>query len=308
MRRVSRYAFAAWFALSAGGCASIAGLDSLQEQDCAPFCDGGGSADVTIDVPPEQGGDDTSTADTFVAHDTSTMDTYVAPDTSPPGDDASMEAEAEAGPEGGKEGGVDAPPDVDWDAPFDSGCGPLNSVNNCSACGKACLPVSATNPVCTGPSNGMGATCSYTCSTGYLDCNAGTAPNTDGCECHAPGATAMQCCAGGACPQKHDWDLNLINTTFYDCVPSATLNVSVAGDACAAYAGGANQCDQVYSQYYCTYPDGGLAGDMVCSDGPGAPACTCWGYDGDIKGHMRIGPGKGTNNCQCPAPTDPTWD
>jgi uncharacterized membrane protein len=46
---------------------------------------------------------------------------------------------------------------------------------------------------------------------------------------------------------------------------------------------------------------------MVCSDGAGASACTCWGYDGVLVGLLFAGPGKGMANCDCPQTGDPKW-
>jgi hypothetical protein len=232
-------------------------------------------------------------------------------DTSSPVD-AHEASTADAGGDAPADGPVDsgvAPEGSSPDAPFDSGCGPLNTTTNCSACGDKCASVAAseTASTCPGDSNGFGATCSYTCAASHLDCNAGTAPDLDGCECATPGVTNATCCSG-ACPIAHDYDEDIINTTFYDCVAASTYNLTVAMDACTAYAG-AGQCD-VMGTYFCTLEDGGMAGDMVCSDGAGAAACACWGYDGLLLGQMVIGPGKAAanpNNCECPEPTDPKW-
>lgn len=314
MHRARRVAFVAWFVVSAGGCAAVSGLDNIQEQSCTSQCDASSTADVVVDVPTVD-----QTAEQ--APETSTMDQAVVdspPETTTTHDSSAPETAAEAGVEGGVDAGVDAPPDVSIDdAPFDTGCGNLNTTTNCSACGTACATVSAsqsdpqccTNGVCPGSTNGAGATCEYTCGAGHLDCNASVAPDTDGCECTAPGATASQCC-GTACPVQHDYDKDIVGATFYDCVATGTYNITVATDACAAYTGSSTQCDAM-GTYYCDYPDGGLAGDMVCSDGTGAQACACWGYDGALQGHMFIGPGKASanpNNCECPEPTDPSWN
>ena len=292
MRVASRVAFVAWFVVSAGGCAAITGLDSLTEQECAPNCsDAQATKDVTVDTPT---GDDSSRPDTSTGMDTGSESAFDSPvqDTSVPGDAS----------EGGKDTGADSPVDspidaheAGTDAPFDSGCGPLTSTSNCSACGEVCTPTHAVNPQCNG------ATCSYTCSANFLDCNSGTAPDTDGCECPTGGGAA---CCGQACPVQHNYDEDVIGATFYDCVAAGTYNQTDALDACNAAIGTAGQCS---TGYYCTGTDGGTGGDMVCSDGAGASACTCWGYDGVLVGLLFTGPGKGMTNCDCPQNGDPKW-
>jgi hypothetical protein len=281
-------AFVTWFVVSAGGCAAITGLDSISEQDCAPNCgDAQSTKDVTVDVPT---GDSTG-PETSPGSDTGSGE--AAQDTSTPVDAS----------EGGKESGTDAPADspveapheTGSDAPVDSSCGSLSSVNNCGACGTVCTATNATNPQCNG------STCSYTCQATYLDCNQGTAPDTDGCECKA--AVGAACCSG-SCPVAHNYDEDVIGSTFYDCVAAGTYNQTDALDACNASVGTAGQCS---AGYYCTGPDGGMVGDMVCSDGAGASACTCWGYDGVLVGLLFAGPGKGMANCDCPQTGDPKW-
>jgi hypothetical protein len=308
-------AFVAWFAVSAGGCAAVAGLDSISEQDCAPNC--GTDANVGQDVTTADG---PGTDSPIVAHEGG--DQSVGNETgseAAPLPESSTETstpEGSTGEGGPKDGGtdapvdapVDSPPEVGTDAPFDSGCGALNTTANCSACGDKCPatnPASVTGtPACSGPVTGIGATCSYTCAASHLDCNAATAPNTDGCECATPGITTASCCPGEVCPVQHVYDEDIANTFFYDCVAASTYNVTVATDACLAY-GGAGNCD---SGFFCTsVADGGTVGDMVCSDGAGAPACACWGYDGQLVGKMFVGPGKGMANCECPQPSDPSW-
>jgi len=125
------------------------------------------------------------------------------------------------------------------------------------------------------------------CATGYLDCNgiAGTnPPNLDGCECQAPGATASQCCSGGF-PVSHTDGLvgggYPPNPTFYDCVPTGTMNSQLAQDACNNYVSspliGAMPC-QGYSE-----TTGGPI-DGWCGGGDQGD-CICWvfaGTPGDI--------------------------
>ena len=88
--------------------------------------------------------------------------------------------------------------DCDTTAPDSDGCETqLNTVTNCSACGSSCNPDHATGVTCNG------ATCKYaSCAAGYADCNAATAPDTDGCE--TPTNTVTNCSGcGDACDTKH---------------------------------------------------------------------------------------------------------
>jgi hypothetical protein len=57
-------------------------------------------------------------------------------------------------------------------------------------------------------------------------CNATTPPDTDGCECAAPG------CCSGACQVVHS---NGAGQSFYDCVAASTFNQTQATEACVAF-------------------------------------------------------------------------
>jgi hypothetical protein len=345
MRRLHPWTTVVWLGTAATGCAAITGLDSIQEQDCTPFCgDGqvgadpgiggegmGERGDATMNVVPGSGdasqspnrpdglaGTDASSgllpqaeasswAD--VRHEASLVDAGTADAATDARLDGPVDVHVDVQADGQVDAAsVDSPSSYTMDGGAEAegdgfadagGCGQLNSVMNCTACGQVCTPVGATKPECTG------TTCSYTCNPGYLDCNAATSPpDTDGCECHAPGASAAQCCAG-ACPIAHNYDEDLTDGAFYDCVAAGTYNGTLAKDACAAYAGAGN-CDA----YECDDADGGVISHLVCSDGPGAVACACWAYDGDLQGQMVVGPGTaaaGAGNCLCPQTTDPQW-
>ena len=235
--RVSLTAAVLWSLACFAGCASIAGLDGITENSCAPNC----GTDSSVVVESGSGGE--TGADTAVQNDTG------------PGSDTSMTEDSSSGGDTGMpaDSGMqdtfvldtsipyDGPP---WsDAPFDSGCGDLNTTTNCSACGDTCAATSGagvhqTQASCPGSTNGMGAYCHYTCATGFLDCNAATMPpDLDGCECTAP-STAP--CCGGACPTGHITGLvpgqkpyYPTDQNFYDC--DTTMNLQLATDACTAY-------------------------------------------------------------------------
>ena len=302
--------------LAGAGCAAISGLDGITELACAPDCDGGATSDSTVvgpDGTPPPGTTDSPTGgDATLAEDAlpPTDDGPARIDSQPPpdagevgGDDSSTEA-------GGADAGTDASADASFhDAGHDAGtdaagCGPLNTTANCSACGDTCTATNATSPTCNG------TTCSYSCKPNFLDCNASSAPDLDGCECNATGGTAApipQCC-GSICPLTHHYDLDLVNSTFYDCVAEGAFNQTLAMDACTAFTGSAGQCNVGAAPIGCTYLDGGNAGSIICSNGTGAPSCNCWGYSGDMEGWMSTGPGKGTANCTCPQPGGTQWN
>jgi hypothetical protein len=273
-------AFVAWFVVSAGGCAAITGLDSISEQDCAPNCsDAQATKDVTVDVPS---GDSTA-AEASSGMDTgsveATLDGPGTQDTSKPSEastkDAGMDAPVEAP--------ADAPEGSSPDAPFDSGCGDLNTTTNCSACGDKCASTMTieTTSTCGGDTNGFAATCSYTCASGHQDCNAANAPNLDGCECMVAGATQAQCCLGTAsCPITHNNGLNQASSRFFDCDTYAANPSQVADDACIAYVGAANagQCGP-YSDSDASTVDSWCSGAFTGD-------CICWTFAGQYAGQV----------------------
>jgi len=112
------------------------------------------------------------------------------------------DATTESGSEGGADGqGLDAQDgtmidaamaDSEADAP-DAGCGPLNTTSNCSSCGIACAmngsessAACCAGATCPGPMNGTGNSCQYVCTSGFLDCNAMTPPNTEDASAGSP--------------------------------------------------------------------------------------------------------------------------
>jgi hypothetical protein len=299
-------------ALLAGGCAAISGLDGITEEACAPNCDGGNAPiDSTV------GGQDVGmpSGDAGMTDSSLGTDTTVPADTSPPPDDSPGRVDVGTTPDGdisdvqlGDGPGADAadaaiPEDAGNDAGHadagadsgtDAGCGPLDTTTNCTACGDTCTANNATASSCNG------ATCSYTCKANFLDCNASVAPpDLDGCECPVPEVTTLPaCCGQGICPQKHHYNLDLLNSTFYDCVAEGTLNQTVAMDACIAFTGSASKCS---AGYYCpTQADGGGdQGDQVCTTV--AANCQCWTYDLALAGLVSQ-PGPNSTTCYCPQP------
>ena len=164
---------------------------------------------------------------------------------------------------------------------------PQSNPKNCSACGRQCNTTTGTASCTT-------ATCSYACSAGRADCNAGVAPNLDGCEC------ATSTCCGSSCQTAHS---NGVGQSFYDCVSPSTYNQTQAQEACQALGPG----QQCYAQDCSAATDGGTS-QVVCSDTVPATsqaACVCWAYTGALAGRVHAAQ---SSACVCPGPSDPIWD
>jgi hypothetical protein len=308
--RVSRTAVVAWALVSFAGCASIAGLDGITESNCAPNC---GDSGIVVDssMPQDTGGDTAPPGDTMGADTTMAMDSS----------GSSSGADTGTIDTGIQDSQVmdtfvwDGPPFND--APFDSGCGDLNTTTNCGACGDTCAGVNTVQTssqccsagICPGSTNGSNDSCQYTCANGYLDCNASIPPDTDGCECHVPGAMASQCCGTG-CPIQHNNGLNQASSKFYDCVPTSAppYPQQLALDACIAYVGAPNasQC----GTGNCVSPDGGADGDLIACAIMSPTACVCWTYAGPNAGYFHNSGLPGQTNCFCADKTlgDQTWN
>jgi hypothetical protein len=306
--------------LSVVGCAAVSGLDQLNKDDCAfPGSCADAIVDVTVDAPVDrvtfvpdhaaaEGPDDTTTPPEGAASDDATGDDMMgdgmmgdarptdARGEDPPADAPAADSAADVVEAGGKDAAAEA----------DSGCGPLNTITNCGACGQSCASASSStkSPTC-GPGPG-GESCSYTCTAGNLDCNASLAPNTDGCECATPGVANAKCCSS-SCPIKHSYNTQVTGSTFYDCVPAGIINQTLAMDACAAFTGDPAQC----SSGACINPvtDAGNGDMVVCADGPLSNDCMCWTYAGPNKGFVND-PKLAPNNCLCSAGNvgDPTFN
>jgi hypothetical protein len=174
-------------------------------------------------------------------------------------------------------------------APDTNGCeSSLSSTASCGQCGRACSTK-------TGPASCNGTTCSYQCNAGLIDCNAGTAPDTDGCECATPG-----CCSGGVCQTTHS---NGVGQSFFDCNKLGTYNQTQAQAACEAFAG-AGQCKKG------TACCGGLSALGACLGttdssecGTSGGNCRCWQYSGTSEGTVQT-----TCSASCGASGDPGWN
>ncbi len=240
------------------GCAMISGVDQFQKGDCPGGCaDGQSPADgsSTTDGSKPDGTVDSGPDGGSMGMDGSS------------GDDSSMGTDS-----GGMDaGGMDAGGD---------GCGPLNTVQNCTMCGGACDMTNSQGASCNGQ------TCQYqSCNMGWSDCNT-SAPDFDGCECNTPS------CCGNMCQTTHS---NGIGQSFYDCTAKNTYTQIQAIEACTAYTGNSNLC----SMYTCVNPKDSL----IC--GTINNICACWDYSGTYVGHVS---NSGSKSCVCAGGNDPQWD
>ena len=248
------------------------------------------SVDGAVEATP--GGDDAADAPATEAGSDGARDSSATdgpgesgpPDASDAGD--AGDARADAGHDAGQDAGQDAGP-----------CGATDTVENCSACGSACAaPDAGAFGVLANACNGT--TCNYTCITGFLDCNAATAPDLDGCECEAPGAT----CCGDVCPVQHTNGLGQVNSSFYDCTATGAYTEQLALDSCTAFAGSAADC----TLGQCDAVDGGFNGDLVVCATGSSTDCPCWVYSGPDTGrvHNPLAP---SPSCYCGVPGDPSY-
>jgi hypothetical protein len=271
--RARRVAGLAVLLVSTGGvaaCASIAGLESFSKTSC-----NGGDCDA---------GDDGVTGEASSSGD-GDMEAAQGIDATGDGprDSSSTSSGSGSGSGSGSNSGGDSSTgssggDASHDSSsssggIDSGCGPLDTITNCGACGASCDTTESTGATCTG------TTCNYTgCATGHSDCNK-TAPDTNGCECATPA------CCGTGCQTVHS---NGVGQSFYDCNPVGTITLTSAIEACMAYAltvgGNANDC---VGGWYCYMQASPTA---VCySSTANMNNCTsyCWVYTGSVSGGVQ---------------------
>jgi hypothetical protein len=166
----------------------------------------------------------------------------------------------------------------------------LNTPENCGACGRTC-PV---GPTALAATCNSGTKCAYTCAPGMGDCNAATAPNTDGCETMLD--TTENC---GACGRKCNPD----NTSGPSCNGTKCLyagactnehaNCNAAGpdtDGCETDLHDIRSCGACGQ--VCT-PDHALAATPTCDGTKCSYTCDVGWSDCDA--NM---PGGNTNGCE----------
>jgi hypothetical protein len=129
------------------------------------------------------------------------------------GHDAGNDAAADAANDAAADAGNDAAVDAGNDA--EAGCGPTNTVANCTACGSACDSVHSLGASCNG------ASCNYSgCAAGWADCVTTGPPNTDGCETALN--TVSNCTGCGlTCDSAHSLSRSCDGTTcrYSGCAP-----------------------------------------------------------------------------------------
>jgi hypothetical protein len=204
--------------------------------------------------------------------------------------------------------------------------------NSCSPClsggivtTRTCtIPGGGGSGVCTYTCNGCtdtgasghscdGTKCSYTCTAGNVDCNAGTTPDTNGCEC--PTSTTPPdggCCATG-CEQQHTTGLTNTKLSagtaqtesqrYYDCSPlraspSPLWDQDHGMRACTAWLGGPTgigtgscaqyTCNDNTTLSVCATKNAGSASTVQCA---------CWILNGPFGGQAFIDPDVNCNGC-----------
>ena len=247
--------------LMASACAAISGLDGYSEGDCPVGCD------ATADHPV------ISRPLTDALPETATLG----------GDESPVDVDAVASDGAAGDDGSDAPSqdilDSGIDAPAEGGCGPLDSVNNCSACGLACSTT-------TGAASCNGATCSYVCTSNRRDCNGGVAPDKDGCECTGTG------CCGTGCQTIHSSGIPS-PANYYDCNSKGSTTQTQAMAACSETGG--TGCSATNTTCGGILGFGGTPTDGVC--GTVASTCYCWVYSGQNAGQVHSGGGGCNISC-----------
>ena len=138
-------------------------------------------------------------------------------------------------------------------------------------------------------------TCTYTCNAGTSNCNKGTPPDTDGCECATPG------CCGTGCQTKHS---NGVGQSFYDCNPLSTWSSVTALEACQAYVASIGKPAADCTDGYTCSETG--ATTWVCYGTADQSDCygPCWGYEGSPAGEVQ----SAASACGCPFTKAASWD
>jgi hypothetical protein len=276
-----------------GACGVVEGLSQYSKGECSQGCD-----DAAPGVPTTEGGSDAAQEDALrhdgdddapPSDDGEDADgSWMTSDDSSSGGDSAADA-SDGGPTGGGDAGDgsggDAGDGGGGDA-GDGGCGPLNTVQNCGACGVACNMTTGT-PSCTG------AVCTYVCTAGRSDCDSVTGPDTNGCECATPG------CCGSGCETTHSTG---VGPSFYDCNSPSTFTEATAISACTAYAlsvgGTAGNCSGGWKCNSSTVQD-------VCYSTNGKSCGTyCWRYmDADSGASAGA-----VVDCACPSSEVGAWN
>jgi hypothetical protein len=266
-------------------CAALSGLDTFGA--CGGDCDassGAGNHDVSTVVPMDS------------SQTTPPEDQASPEEAGPPGDDGDEAGDANENPDvemttGGDSGAdVEAPPDsgpaaeggTTHDAGAgDGGCESTDTIQHCSACGVACNTSTGT-PMCNGFS------CSYSCASNKVDCNGGTAPDSDGCEC------AGTACCGPSCETAHESGIPS-PATYYNCSATGNNNQIEATAVCLGVGG--TGCANQTASCGGILGFGGTTTNAVC--GTVSNTCYCWVYSGQNSGTVASVMYGQCNNIPC---------
>jgi hypothetical protein len=153
-------------------------------------------------------------------------------------------------------------------APNLDGCETAASTTNCGACGQQC---GTTNGTTFSGDTCVNGSCSYSCDTGRQDCNVGTAPDLDGCECAGTG------CCGTGCQTQHS---NGEGQNYYDCSGLNTHSQAEAQAACQANGG---TCTQSQTGCNCILFICGSQATAYCN------SSYCWAYGSVGSGNVTSG-------------------
>ncbi|MBI2394446.1 MAG: hypothetical protein HYV09_33050 [Deltaproteobacteria bacterium] len=250
--------------VATGGCASLIGLNELEEVDCVgPACTADAADDSTRDGGPDGIPADTSSPDGGDAKEDVSDDTTIVPDVAPDAD--ATASDAEAGLDSGVDTGV-----VDT-GPVDTGLVDTGLVDTglvdtglvdtgvvdtgpaceagpaaCGACDRPCSTANVAAAVC------AAGLCTSACSTGFGNCTTPAAPAADdGCEtrldtltnCGACGSACDTASSLGAACDGTKCTYTACKPGFFDCDTSGTNSNGCETPAGAVCGGCSTSCD-----------------------------------------------------------------
>ncbi len=289
-----------------------------------------GAADVSVHVEASSVADGGAASDGTVDVSNTSDDAPVDLDAAVVVDSEAVADAADAADAADGADGAAVPKDASADAPSEAeaGCGSLQTVSNCGACGTACDRTHSSPASCTA------GTCSYSgCDAGWGDC-VPAAPNTNGCETQLNSIAHCSAC-NVACDTTNSLGAGCSGTTctYTACKPGWSMCKTTAPNAggCACNTPGccveAGTCQTTHGTglgqafYDCsplnTWTDKSAreacaaytgnpnqcTDDLTCTGSPdaGPYVCngalnnncdTCWSYGGTDIGTV--------SNCDCP--------
>lgn len=215
-----------------------------------------------------------------------------------------------------------------------TGCDTNSStVMNCGGCGNACTPTNASANSCVNSTS-----CSYTCQSGFLDCQK-IGANTDGCESsvHSPmscGACNVVCdtlhSIGAACPattctytgcQAGYEDCSMTAPNSNGCESAIAMHMNGLGNTyqltCTPLGTPGTQNTYSLTMANAAATAWNLATDAGPTTKSGCPAgaacvqrtsatqCAVWCYNKGVAGYVVLSAG---TTCTCPTNGDTPWN